>query len=34
MWSLDKFGDRLEMIKEYLNEFFETGNLPDFSNKE
>ena len=34
MWSLDKFGDRLEMIKEYLNEFFETGNKPDFSNKE
>ena len=34
MWSLDKFGDRLEMIKEYLNEFFETGKAPDFSNKE
>ena len=34
MWSLDKFFDRLEMIKEYLNESHETGNRPDFSNKE
>ena len=33
-WECDKFGNRIEMIRECLNNFFETGELPDFNNKD
>lgn len=33
MWSCEKFVDRLEMMKENVNEYFDTGVSPDFSDK-
>lgn len=33
-WNPDKFDDRLHMMREILNEYFDTNNLPDFSNKD
>ena len=29
-WNADKFGNRLEMIREKLNEFFNDGVMPNF----
>ena len=34
MWDLDKFSNRVFMMRELLNEYFETGTIPDFSNKD
>lgn len=33
-WDCDKFQNRLIMMRENLNEFFDTGSIPDFSNKD
>ena len=33
-WDCDKFTNRLIMMRENLNQLFDTGSLPDFSNKE
>ena len=33
-WQSDKFANRLEMIRENLNEYFNDGVLPKFDNKE
>jgi hypothetical protein len=33
-WDCDKFQNRLIMMRENLNEFFDTGKIPDFSNKD
>ena len=33
MWDDDKFTNRLFMMRELLNEYFDTGNMPDFSDK-
>jgi hypothetical protein len=33
MWPTEKFVDRLEMMKEHVNEYFDTGNIPDYSDK-
>lgn len=32
-WPAGKFTDRMEMIRELLNNFFENGELPDFNDK-
>ena len=34
MWDLDKFSNRVFMMREALNEYFESGEVPDFSNKD
>jgi len=31
LWSTDKFMNRLYMMRENLNEFFDSGTMPDFS---
>ena len=33
-WGPEKFEDRLMMIREHLNDYFETNQTPDFSDKE
>jgi hypothetical protein len=33
-WDCDKFMNRVEMIRELLNNFFDNGELPDFNNKD
>ena len=33
-WGVDKFENRLFMIRELLEEFFDTGELPQKSNNE
>lgn len=34
MWDCDKFESRVQMMREVLNEYFDTEVMPDFSNKE
>lgn len=34
MWDPEKFTNRLFMMRENINEYFDTGVIPDFSNKE
>jgi len=34
IWTPEKFMDRLYMMRENLNEFFETGELPDFNDQD
>lgn len=34
MWNADKFESRLEMMRQGLNVFFDTEEMPDFSDKE
>jgi hypothetical protein len=33
-WDCDKFMNRVEMIRELLNNFFDNGELPDFNDKD
>ena len=33
MWPTEKFVDRLEMMKEHVNEYFDTNVIPDYSDK-
>lgn len=33
-WDTDKFMNRMEMIRELLNNYFENETLPDFNDKE
>jgi hypothetical protein len=33
-WSPNKFEDRLGMMREILNVYFDTNTLPDFNNKD
>ena len=33
-WNTEKFTDRLEMMRELLNEYYDKGELPDFSDKD
>jgi hypothetical protein len=34
LWDCEKFKNRLYMIRELLNEYFDTNELPDFNDKE
>jgi len=33
-WNPNKFEDRLQMMRELLNDYFDTNQIPDFSNKD
>ena len=34
LWDLNKFSGRVEMMRPLLNDYFESGERPDFTNKE
>lgn len=33
-WDDTKFADRLDMMRDHLNQYFDDGSIPDYSNKD